>query len=356
MELKKKTLVIGLGNCGCKIAKLFSQKEYNTMFANGSEQDLKVLGNEKNIYKLDGYDGFAGHRERAMDCLCDNIEFTEALEHIDEQIIVLIYAAGGSTGSGLSTTVAQYINDVYTEEKEKKIIVPVSVLPSKKESINQHKNAYQAMQELMELEGIGASFFLDNNRCKNNDLRWINNTFVSLFDAFLTDDSWGEPNNFDESERLEMLSESGSMTICYGKDGIAKLFDNNIFAPMQKDKVCGNIGIIHHGRNDIDIDTIVAEVGKPLNIYEGWNGKCTLIAVSGMTFPIDYIVTLGHLAVDGQKERQMNMKAAKAQSLPSLDFADIKKPADKKKSKNKPELTGRERLLAMRKKAREASL
>ena len=56
MKIKKNTMIIGLGNCGCKITKLFADMGYSTMFANGSEQDLKVLGNMKNIYKLEGYD------------------------------------------------------------------------------------------------------------------------------------------------------------------------------------------------------------------------------------------------------------------------------------------------------------
>lgn len=350
MNMKKNTMVIGLGNCGCKITKLFADMGYNTMFANGSEQDLKVLGNLKGIYKLDGYDGFGGHRERAMECLCDNVEFTEALEHVSQNVIILIYAAGGSTGSGLSSVVAQYLKDVYEDDK---IIVTVPVLPKENEAINKHKNAYQAIQELMSLDGMGASFFLDNNNCEGNDLRWINKTFVSLMDAFLTDDSWGEPNNFDESERREMLSDSGAMVISYSRDAIDKLLTGNIFAPMQQDKVCNNIGIIHQNRNDVDIDTIVAEVGKPLNISEGWGGKCTLVAVSGMSFPVDHVQRLGKLAIDGQKERQRNIEMAKEQTLPTLDFDELMKPEKKTPAKkDKPKLSGRDALLAMRKKAR----
>lgn len=207
------------------------------------------------------------------------------------------------------------------------------------------------MQELMSLDGIGATFFLDNNNCEGTDLRWINKTFVSLLDAFLTDDSWGEPNNFDESERLEMLSDPGAMIISYCKDGIEKLLTDNIFAPLQKDRVCNNIGVIHKDKNDVDIDIIVAEVGKPLNISEGWGGKCTLIAVSGMSFPVDHIHRLGKLAVDGQKERQHNIEMAKGHSLPTLEFNDIEKPKIKGDI-DKPKLTGRDALLAMRKKAR----
>lgn len=345
MDIKSKTMIVGLGNCGCKIAKLFSDMGYAAMFANGSEQDLKVLGNCKNIFKLVGYDGFGGHREKAMECMCANVAFTDALEKIQQEVVVLIYAVGGSTGSGLSCNVAQYLLDVFEGEK---IICTVPVLPGENEAINKHKNAYQAISELMELEGMGATFFLDNNSCEGDDLRWINKSFAGLFNAFLTDDSWGEPNNFDESERLEMLKEPGAMIISLSKDGIDKLLDDNIFAPLQNDKVCGNIGIIHAGRNGVDINKLVAEVGKPLNISEGWGGKGTLIAVSGLTFPIDHVKRLGQLAVEGQRERQRNVEAAKAQSLPGLDFLTVEKPVVTKESKKGKKPTGREALLAMR--------
>lgn len=343
MNIKGKTLITGLGNCGCKIAKLFDELGYSTMYANGSEQDLKVLGNRKNIYKLENFDGFGGHREKAMDCLCENVAFTDALEKIEQEIIVLIYAAGGSTGSGLSCNVAQYILDVYENNK---IICTVPVLPRENEAINKHRNAYQAVSELMELEGMGASFFLDNNACKDNDLKWINKNFAGLFNAFLTDDSWSELNNFDESERMEMLAEPGAMIISLSKDGIGKLLEGNIFAPLQKDKICGNLGIIHTGKNDVDIDTLIAELGKPLNISEGFGGKGTLIAASGLSFPVDHVTRLGKLAVEGQKERQRNIEAATAQSLPTLDFSIDKRPA--KRSTGEKKLSGREALLAMR--------
>ena len=86
MSLKDKVRFLGLGNYGCKQVKLFFDMGYKTMFANGSEQDLKILGDVPNIYRLSGFDGFGGHRERALDCLAINKEFIEAL-HVKPQII-----------------------------------------------------------------------------------------------------------------------------------------------------------------------------------------------------------------------------------------------------------------------------
>lgn len=344
MNLKSKTMVMGLGNCGCKIAKLFADNGYTAMFANGSEQDLKVLGNIKGIYKLNGFDGFGGHRERAMDCLVANSDFTEALEAIQQKIVVLVYAAGGSTGSGLSTIVAQYIADVFEGEK---IIVTVPVLPSTSESINKHKNAYQAIEELTQIDGLGASFFISNDN--QEDLRYVNKVFYNLLNAFLTDDSWGEANNFDESERIEMLSEAGAMIVCLQKfgEGLEKLLTDNIFAPLQNDKVVGNIGVIHSSRS-VNLDTLVAELGKPLNIYEGFGGKGTLLAASGLSFPLDHITNLGKLAIEGQAERQRNMESAKASLLPSLNFGEVKKPMKTLEKPTAKKQSSREALLALR--------
>ena len=69
-----------------------------------------------------------------------------------------------------------------------------------------------------------------------------------------------------------------------------------------------------------------------------------------MSFPTDHVQRLGKLAVDGQKERQRNIEMAKEQNLPELDFGNIEKPKTNTASKTK--LSGRDALLAMRKKAR----
>lgn len=98
MKLKNDVLFLGLGNCGCKIAREFAEMGYKTMFANGSEQDLKLLGNLQNIYRLKNYDGFGGNREKALDCLQENDEFLEAIQNIKEQVIFVTYGGGGSTG------------------------------------------------------------------------------------------------------------------------------------------------------------------------------------------------------------------------------------------------------------------
>lgn len=346
MSLKDKVLFLGLGNYGCKQAKIFFDMGYKAMFANGSEQDLKILGNVPNIYRLRGFDGFGGHRERALDCLSQNEEFVNALENIKEEIVFPIYASGGSTGSGSSTYATEIVLDHRNEDGvAEKIVCPINALPSSDESIVKHRNAYQSVQELLELKelGIGATFFINNDIDKDYD--YINNTFAELLDNFLTNNSYGALNNFDESERKEMLRDWGAIVMSLGKFGtkaptmLEKITKGGIFAPIQGDMICENIAIIHAGNDnkDIEASAIVSEVGKPKNIFEGYNNeKGTLIVASGLNYPISHVSKLGELAQKAYEERQRDRKQS-TQKLTNLDFMEdeVPKAATEKKTSSK---------------------
>jgi len=106
MNLKEKSRMLGLGCYGGKQVKEFMALGYKGEAANGSEQDLKALGDIPK-YQLQGFDGFGGHRERALDCLAQNSEFMDFVENIKEEIVFVFFGGGGSTGSGCATIVAE---------------------------------------------------------------------------------------------------------------------------------------------------------------------------------------------------------------------------------------------------------
>lgn len=345
MNLKEKCRILGLGCYGGKQAKEFTSWGYKVNAANGSEQDLKALGDIPK-YKLQGFDGFGGHRERALDCLAQNSEFMDFVGNIEEEIVFVIFGGGGSTGSGCATIVAEMLLEHNEDggETPKKIVCPVIALPSLDEPIAKHRNAYQAVQELQGIEGLGATFFINNDSGKNYSQ--LNSTFTKFLNTFLTNDSYGELNNFDESERIEMLKDSGMMVISLmgTKDKeqdldqtllLQKLTKDGIFAPVESDKICEHIAIIHAGHNNADIESekIIAEVGKPKNVFEGYNGRSTLVAVSGLDYPVSHVTKLGDTAKTAYDERQRNRKHAS--KLESLDFMEDEAPkvtAEKKKS------------------------
>lgn len=354
MNLKEKCRMLGLGCYGGKQVKEFIALGYKGNAANGSEQDLKALGDIPK-FRLDGFDGFGGHRERAEDCLVQNSEFVNFIENIKEEIVFVFFGGGGSTGSGCATIVSEML--LTQDEGTNRIVCPVIALPSQDEPIVKHRNAYQAVVELQELEGLGATFFINNDSGK--DYTSLNSTFTKFLDTFLTNDSYGELNNFDESERLEMLKDGGMMVISLmgAKDSqsldqallLQKLTKDGIFAPIESNKICENIAIIHAGRNNADIekDSIIAEVGKPKNVFEGYNGRSTLVAVSGLDYPVSHVAKLGETAKTAYEERQRDRKHVS--KLGSLDFMEEKetKAITEKKVSSK--------LAGMRKKMQEMS-
>lgn len=332
MSLKEKSRILGLGCCGGKQAKEFIiNYSYKGNVANGSEQDLKALGNVPK-YHLQGFDGFGGHRDRALDCIAQNNEFMDFVENIKEEIVFILFGGGGSTGSGCATIIAELLlQDQDEYGKPKKIVCPVISLPSLDEPIIKHKNAYQTIQELQEIDGLSATFFINNNVDK--DYATINSTFAKFLDTFLTNDSYSDLNNFDESERIEMLRDSGAMVLSLvgTKDKtlmLEKLTKDGIFAPIENNKVCENIGIIHAGRDNSDIDksNIISEVGKPKNVFEGYNGRSTLIAVSGLDYPVSHIEKIGEMAKTAFEERQRNRKQSMQKKLGGLDFMEDETP------------------------------
>ena len=128
---------------------------------------------------------------------------------------------------------------------------------------------------------------------------------------------------------------------------LQKLTKDGIFAPIESNKVCENIAIIHSGRNNSDIqkENVIAEVGKPKNVFEGYNNKNTLVAVSGLDYPVSHVMKLGDMAKAAYEERQRDRKHVS--KLGILDFME------EKEAKATPEKKVSSKLAAMRKKMKE---
>lgn len=345
MSLKNDVIFLGLGNCGCKQAKIFYEMGYKVMFANGSEQDLKILGDVPNIYRLRGFDGFGGRRERALECLAYNLEFVEALQNIEEKIVFVLHSTAGSTGSGISSYGEELLLEKTDENgNPERIVCPVPTLPSFDEPIGKKKSAYKAMLDIQGIQDmLGATFFINNNSA-NSDYDRINKTFANMLDNFLSNDSYGKANNFDQSEKMEMLRQPGMMVLgLFGKELdktfiLDKMTKNGIFAPIEKNMNCGDIAIVHSGgdNSDMAIDSVVAEFGKPFNIFEGYNnGNSMLICVNGLDYPMSHIRQLGELAMKAVEERKRSRKDV--EKLSDLDFGEneVQKTVTVKKQSSK---------------------
>lgn len=346
--IKNDVFVVGIGLGGERVGYDFQQRNYGTYLINGSGQDNKTLPDAKNVLALEGYDGLAGDRKLAFNALKKNKSILQKVISIEEKIILLIATGGGTTGSGCITHLA----NILCERCPDKIICACIMMPRADEPIKKRLNAYDTAKELIDIPEIGSIIFVNNEAC-NSDLNKINYNLVNMLDAFFTDDSSSSVSNFDDSEKLKMLSDHGAFVIAMrsdyktntqeennGKkvttqDMINALTAKNIFLPVGTDGIVAHIGIINQKDNHIDEKEIEKAIGIPENIFTGNNGNVNIVCASGLGFPIEYISNMGRKAIEEQKQRIEKKKSSNLlEDLEELEpetEIPVKKPANRRR-------------------------
>ncbi len=279
--------VIGLGAAGSNIANLFEVKNYTTMYINSSIEDLNCI---KGVHKvaIPGAEGAAKNRKKVLQLAMESFgDIVQKIENIiTQQYVLVIFSAGGGTGSGLSTPVLKYLTQIG------KICIPVCILPdSENSSAKINENAYNACIELMSIQGLGATFLLDN---ANGDKFFINNKFACEFDTFVTIKNSSIHGNFDISERKLILSCPGVAVM--GKlsksrsaaPEIIESLHNGIYAKIEA-KNCYYLGIITSNKS-LDINSISSELGGCYDTFIGISDATTIAVTSGLQFPKNKII------------------------------------------------------------------
>ena len=343
--IKKDVFVVGIGLGGSRVGCDFQQKNYGSYLINGSSQDNKTLPDAKNVLVLEGYDGLAGDRNLAFEALKNNKSILQKVMEIQEKVILLVATGGGTTGSGCITHLANII----CERSPEKIVCACLMMPRTDEPIQKRLNAYNAAKELMEIPEIGALIFTSNEAC-DSDLNKINYNLVNMLDAFFTDESSSNISNFDDSEKLKMLSDHGAFVIAMRSDKsdpqdankikkvstqdmVNALTAKNIFLPINNDGIVAHIGIINQKDNHIDEKEIVTAIGTPENIFTGNNGNVNIVCASGLGYPTEYIASMGRKALGEQKQRLERKKSFEI--LDDLDELEIEEEIPTKKPVNK---------------------
>lgn len=228
-------------------------------------------------------------------------------------------------------------------ELDIKACIVVTVLPNTKtESIQALINSYETLAELEELEEPGTMFLLDND--KNNNKMKINEIFFCHLNALLTLDCNSALGNIDDAEVEQMLCSRGVSIISkLGKDksdikNLISTFRNNIYAPLEEDKVIKYIGLVNHGtENGIRIGDIYEEVGIPLDTYIQYEAKYTLCVLAGLSLPYKKMAEIKEIIDSNKDTIKRNLTAQNSSRLSkSVGFLDDivqeKKTMEKKKS------------------------
>ena len=278
--------ILGLGQCGGNISSLFEQKQYTTVYLNTSKEDLNAI---KGVHKIhiDGADGAAKDRRKVLQLATES--FQSIIEKINsiltQKYILVLFSSSGGTGSGLSTPILRYLSQTG------RVCIPVVILPDEAvESAKACENAYNACAELMSIQGLGATFLLDNS---NEDKFAINQKFVNDFDSFINLKNSSVYGNIDMAERKQILSCPGVSVI--GKVSkpkstapeIMHSLHNGIYAKIES-KIAYYLGISTSNKS-LDISSLSKEFVGVYDVFSGISESTTIAIVSGLQWPMKRI-------------------------------------------------------------------
>lgn len=342
--VKNKCGFLAIGAGGGNVCVPFYKADYPCLFINSAKLDLDSLKEveEKYKYHIPGGEGCNKDRKKSKELFrkdIDNImnEIKEKLPCIE--YLFVVGAAGGGTASGVLASIKR----IAISELALKACIMVTILPNtKNESIKALINAYETLAEIEQLEGAGATIILDNDR-NSNKLR-INEMFFCYLDALLTNSSVSVLGNVDNAEVEELLSASGMAIISkLGKDKsetqqLISTFRNNIYAPMEDDKVIKYMGLINAGQGKgIQIEDVYKAVGIPFDTYMGYEADATICILSGLSLPYGKMSEIKSIIDSNKDTIKNNLSAQNSSRLSdSLGFFDDIIPVAKPKAeKNK---------------------
>lgn len=342
--VKEKCGFLAIGAYGGNQCVPFYKKGYPTLFINTAIQDLNSLTDvdEKYKYHIPGGEGCNKDRRKSKEIFrkdIDNIvnQIREKMPGIE--YLFIVGSAGGGTASGVIASMKRIaLNDL-----DLKACPIVTVIPNTKlESVKALINCYETLAEIEKLgDEPGATFILDNDK-NANKLR-INEMFFCYLDALLSNQSSSVLGNVDNAEIEELISTPGMAIISkLGKDKsdtqqLISTFHNNVYAPLEDDKVIKYIGLINAGSGkEIQIEDIYEEVGVPLDCFTGYESDSTVCMLAGLSLCYGKMAEIKD-KIDANKDTiRRNITAQKQNKLSDgFGFFDDVVPTVKEKPKKK---------------------
>lgn len=338
--VKKKCGFLSIGAGGGNVGEPFYLAGYTSLFINSAKLDLDSLKevDEKYKYHIAGGEGCNKDRKKSKELFrrdIDNIinEIKEKLPGIE--YLFIIGSAGGGTASGILASMKR----IAMSELNLRACIIITILPNTKtESIKALINAYETLAEIERLDEPGMTIILDNDK-NSNKLR-INEMFFCYLDALLTNHSSSMLGNVDNAEVEELLSTTGMAIISkLGKDKsdtqqLISTFKNNIYAPIEGDKVIKYMGLISAGKGkEIRIEDVNSEIGTPLDTFIGYEADATICILAGLSLPYTKMDEIKGI-IDANKDTIKRNLTAQSRNILSdgLGFFDDIVPEDKPKT------------------------
>ena len=142
--MKKKISFVAVGQAAGNIGRLFEQKGYAVIYVNTSQEDLDTLEKAKFKYHIPQGEGCNKNRRQAKQLVIDDFDniAAEIESKVRAEMIFVIFASGGGTGSGAGPMLMDLLID------EGKTVGAITIIPALDESPKSHMNSYECFSEL----------------------------------------------------------------------------------------------------------------------------------------------------------------------------------------------------------------
>jgi len=230
-----RALIIGIGQCGTKIADLFALVDFETLAVNTSRGDLEYLKHvpqDRRILIGESITGGKGVNanpilgreamKRDLPMVMRKISSIVGYEDVD--VFFLTFGFGGGTGAGGTPVLAEALKEEYPDS----LVVAIGALPLKEEGIRPTINAAITIDKLSKI--ADSIIAIDNNKLKegNDDIsrayERINYTIVERIASLLALVDVPGEQTLDASDLKFVLKAFGSFaTVGYAKADASKV-------------------------------------------------------------------------------------------------------------------------------------
>lgn len=225
-----RALIIGIGQCGTKIADIFSLVDFEAIAVNTSRSDLEYLKHiprERRILIGEGIAGgkgvngnpVLGRDAMRRDLNVVMMEIDSIVGYEDVDIFFLTFGFGGGTGAGGTPVLARALKSEYPDS----LVVAIGALPLREEGIRPTINAAITIDKLSKI--ADSIIAIDNNKLKESahDIgkayEKINYTIVERIASLLSLVDVPGEQTLDASDLKFVLKAFGSFaTIGYAKE------------------------------------------------------------------------------------------------------------------------------------------
>lgn len=332
--MKNKIAFVAVGQAGGNIGRLFEEKGFSVLYMNTSREDLDTLDHAKFKYHISDGEGCNKDRRKAKQLIVDDFDniAAEIESKIKADIIFVVFASGGGTGSGAGPMLADLLID------EGKTIGAVTILPAPDESVKSHINSYECFSELTEIAGIGACFIVDN---ANGEKLGLNSDFVENFTAFLEIPANHKSikGNIDKAEIEETLKAHGMAVVVRLKAResaeVIQAIKDNAFAPLEADRAVKYITASMSG--NVNMSDLEKAIGTPIDNFQTFNDEETICCISGLTYPQTRLDEVYNKVSENKELIKKNLAATRETGLKKdVNFLFDEEPEKRKNEAPKP--------------------